>query len=346
MLLAAAAAFLVALVCSIRLVGRVRHWALANDMLDIPVARSSHSQAVPRGGGAAILPVVLAALTLLACTGAIGVGDAMAIGPAAAAVAAVGWIDDRHRLSVRVRLAVHLAAAAWFVLWARPPTPMPELLPAAIGNLLLVAGIGWCINLYNFMDGIDGLAASQAVLVGIAGSALFGLAGAGGWMVLSVVVAGASAGFLAWNRPPARIFMGDVGSGLLGFLFAALALASAREGAAPWAAWVLLLGVFVLDATLTLAFRVAAGARWHEPHREHAYQRAVQCGWSHGRVTAAVIVIDLTLCVPAAWSLRPGGTGSPWAAVAAASIMTVLWVWVRWIHGRRARGGEVADKPS
>jgi Fuc2NAc and GlcNAc transferase len=156
------------------------------------------------------------------------------------------------------------------------------------------------INLYNFMDGIDGLAASEGVVVAGAAGILLILGGATGIAAVAVVLAGCCAGFLVWNWPPARIFMGDVSSGFLGFVFAVLAIWTSNNGILELQVWAVLLGVFLIDATLTMARRMAAGEKWYTAHRSHAYQRAVTAGHSHLSVTLTVIAIDLALVAAAA----------------------------------------------
>jgi Fuc2NAc and GlcNAc transferase len=155
--------------------------------------------------------------------------------------------------------------------------------------------IAWCANLYNFMDGIDGLAATEAVVVGGAGGLLLLRAGAPDLALIALLSAAASTGFLVWNWPPAQIFMGDAGSGLLGFLFGALAVVSVKRGVLSPSVWLLLLGVFLFDATATLVRRFLAGERWYSAHRLHAYQRAVQSGLSHRTVTGSVLALNCAL---------------------------------------------------
>ncbi|HEY9228060.1 MAG TPA: hypothetical protein VIP11_15495, partial [Gemmatimonadaceae bacterium] len=150
------------------------------------------------------------------------------------------------------------------------------------------------------MDGIDGLAGVEAVSVGGVGLLLLGVAGASpntGLPLVAVALAASSAGFLIWNWPPARIFLGDVGSGFLGYAFAILALAASGTTSIPLTAWVVLGGVFAVDATLTLLRRMLRGERWFAPHRLHAYQRASRYFKSHKRVTAAALWMNLALAV-------------------------------------------------
>ncbi|HEU0080065.1 MAG TPA: hypothetical protein VFQ76_20630, partial [Longimicrobiaceae bacterium] len=195
------------------------------------------------------------------------------------------------------------------------------------GALLAVVALVWLTNLYNFLDGIDGIAGGEAVAVGGVGGALLWAAGERGLAAVALVAAAAGAGFLVWNWQPARIFMGDVGSGFLGFLFGALAVASERVEGPPALVWILLLGVFVVDATLTLLRRAGRGERLHEAHRRHAYQRAVQSGLSHARVAGAVLAIDALLAAlgAAAW-LRPAWALPGFAAGAAVLLLAYAGV--------------------
>ena len=175
-----------------------------------------------------------------------------------------------------------------------------------VGIVLGVIGIVWAINLYNFVDGIDGLAAGEAISTGVIGGLILLAMGQKGLAIVSLLIAAASAGFLPLNWAPARLFMGDVGSGMLGYLFAVLAIASENSGAVPLLLWVLLLGAFVFDATVTLCRRIAHGERWYHAHHSHAYQRMVQAGRSHAQVSTTILMINLVLAILAivAW-LRP-----------------------------------------
>lgn len=171
-----------------------------------------------------------------------------------------------------------------------------------LGGVLAAIGIIWSANLFNFMDGIDGIAGVETAFVtGLGGSFLL-LAGSNGLGVLSLVIAGASLGFLVWNWPPARIFMGDVGSGFVGFMVAGIALVSERAAQVPILIWAILGAAFILDATVTF-LRLLPHKPWSEAHRHHAYQRAVQSGWSHLRVSCAVVAINVVLGVLASFAL-------------------------------------------
>ncbi len=276
----------------------VRRYAIAHSVIDLPNERSSHVAATPRGGGLAIVAVVLAGLIGLTAIEVVPVEVGVALGGGGVVVAIAGWLDDRRRVQAGGRFAAHLLAAAWTVWWLGG---MPSLVlgPATIslglaGAVLAGLAIAWAINLYNFMDGIDGLAAGEALLVGLIGTGLLA-SRSPSLAALSALVAGSAAGFLPWNWSPARIFLGDVGSGFLGYFFGALALASERSGALPAVIWVLLLGVFFVDATVTLVIRMIRRERWYSAHRSHAYQRGVQSGWTHRQVAVGALIITSVL---------------------------------------------------
>jgi Fuc2NAc and GlcNAc transferase len=197
----------------------------------------------------------------------------------------------------------------------------------------------WAINLYNFVDGIDGLAAGEAITTGTIGGLILLAMGYEGLAIVSLVIAAASAGFLPLNWAPAKLFMGDVGSGMLGYLFAVLAIASENARAIPLLIWVLLLGAFVFDATVTLCRRIARGEKWYHAHHSHAYQRMVQAGKSHAQVSATVLVINLVLAILAvvAW-LRP--TFFLIAIAAGAVLLSIIYIAVEHVRPmqQRARG--------
>ena len=275
------------------MVAAVVAWAVLEGLLRradllpvaVPNARSLHASPVPRGGGLAIWAGWFAGTLWLP-------GDKPWLGPLLAVIAVSLW-DDCRGVHPAVRLAVHIAsAAAWA--WLS--------LPGAI-SLVAVVAIVWMANLYNFMDGSDGLAGAMT-MVG------FGAYAAGAWLAggrdtaLLAALAAATAPFLLRNVPPARIFLGDVGSVPLGFLAATFGIAGWRNG--WWPGWFPLLVFlpFIADATVTLGRRLLKRARIWEAHREHFYQRLVQIGWGHGRTLALHAV------------LMTGAAGSAVAALA------------------------------
>ncbi len=290
----------------------IRRHAARFRLIDVPNERSSHAIARPRGGGIAIALIVLAAALILTCLRRFSAAEALAWLGGGTLVAVVGLRDDRGGLSVRLRLLVQISAAL-SVVWLVNGFPGISGMSAAARTFACVLGIlciVWGINLFNFMDGIDGLAGLQALFV----AAAAWLLGAGpqlaapGWMLL--VIAASTGGFLIWNWPPARIFMGDVGSGFLGFVLALEAFATSQNGSLSLWTWSILQGAFLVDATLTLLRRAARGARIQAPHREHAYQRLARHFGSHARVSGAVAWVNVL------WLLPCAGASVRWPALA------------------------------
>jgi Fuc2NAc and GlcNAc transferase len=287
-----------------------RRHALATALMDHPNERSSHSVATPRGGGVAIVASFLLLTLGLGFTGQIERSLAIAIVGAGLLVAGLGYADDRKPLPARWRFLGHAAAAAWVLAWMGPVPAMPLLGvivdlgwagPALCGLFLL-----WMINLFNFMDGIDGIASVEAITVSLGGALLWWLTGTGGGVVLAPVFAACVAGFLLWNFPPARIFMGDAGSGFLGLIVALLALWCGQATPALFWSWFILLGCFMVDATTTLLRRVRRGDKFHQAHRSHAYQHASRLLGGHLPVTLACGAINLIWLLPVATAVALG----------------------------------------
>ena len=283
--------------------GVVRRHAIRTALLDIPNSRSSHAVPVARGGGAAIALVYLVALLILYVMGLIDAVTFAALGGGGALIATVGYIDDRKALTASVRFVVHLLGSVWVVALLGGFTDHSFRALGFWGAILVgscaTLAIAWMTNLFNFMDGIDGIAASETIFIASGGALIGSRHGADpGLTIAMLALAGASAGFLVWNWPPAKIFMGDVGSGFLGFSLAALGLAVSASGAMPIEVSVILGGVFVVDATLTLFRRMLRGDRWYEAHRTHAYQRLARRWNAHLPVTVVVIAVDVFWLFP------------------------------------------------
>jgi Fuc2NAc and GlcNAc transferase len=324
------------------LASRVRLYAL-DRLLDIPNERSSHSTPTPRGGGLAIAATALGGIIIAAMLQWIDWNLAIAMSGGGALIATVGFVDDHRSLSALTRFAVQFFSAGWAMYWVGGLPALSvgnaTLELGLFGTMLGVVGIVWAINLYNFVDGIDGLAAGEAITTGTIGGLILLAMGYPGLAVVSLLIAAASAGFLPLNWAPAKLFMGDVGSGMLGYLFAVLAIASENARAVPLLIWVLLLGAFVFDATVTLCRRIARGEKWYHAHHSHAYQRMVQAGRSHAQVSATVLIINLVLAILAvvAW-LRP--TFFLIAIAAGAVLLSIIYIAVEHVRPmqQRARG--------
>lgn len=292
--------FLVSTLLAAALTGVARAFALKCGIMDVPNARSSHQSPTPRGGGIAIAVTVIGGSLLLISMRVVETSAALPL-TAGALVAAIGYIDDRRGLPALPRFIAQLGASV-LALATIPSAAVSFAQPwfEWSASAAIVIAITWSTNLFNFMDGIDGLAASQAVFVSVGSAALLAIQGNTDVASLALVTGGACLGFLLWNWPPAKIFMGDVGSGFLGFWLAVHALWVHAEGALDIWTSVILGCIFVADATATLLVRVVRRLRWHEAHRSHVYQRLARSCRSHAKVTAGAWVLNLTLVFPLA----------------------------------------------
>ncbi len=321
-------------VTSFVLTATLRRYALRRSLIDVPNARSSHSVPTPRGGGVAIVAVFAAALLGLACFGMVSPHLACATLGSGLLVALLGFVDDHGHIPARWRLLGHFAAAGWALFWLGG-LPAITVLGAAwdlgwFGHVLALLLLVWMLNLYNFMDGIDGIASVEAICACLGALLCYSAApgvetNASGhveWLLVTAV-----AGFACWNFPRARIFMGDAGSGFLGIIVAVLALSAAWVSPQLLWSWLILLGVFIVDATFTLLRRLLRGEAVYEAHRSHAYQSAARRVGGHVPVTLAVALINLVWLLP--WAL---GAAVGWVDGAAALMLTyiplvVLCIW-------------------
>jgi Fuc2NAc and GlcNAc transferase len=282
----------------------LRRYALASSLMDIPNERSSHSVPTPRGGGVAIVLSFLLALPFLAFFGALEWFSVWGLLVSGALVAVVGFLDDHGHIAARWRLLAHFTAAIWALalLGGLPPIQLGsfEFDLSWVGHILAAFYLVWMLNLYNFMDGIDGIASVEAICACLGACLIYWLTGNEGLMVAPMLLAMAVIGFLYWNFPPARIFMGDAGSGFLGLVLAILSLQAAWIDPALLWVWLILLGVFIVDATFTLGRRLLRGDKVYEAHRSHAYQFASRFYQRHLPVTLAVLVINVFWLLPIA----------------------------------------------
>jgi UDP-N-acetylmuramyl pentapeptide phosphotransferase/UDP-N-acetylglucosamine-1-phosphate transferase len=255
---------------------------LARAALDSPNYRSLHVAPIPRLGGVGVLAGIIAG-----CAAAHASLPAVLWSPLVL-LAAISVIDDVRRVPVSIRLTTHFVAAGWVVSWAYPDI-------GAAASIAAVLATAWMINLYNFMDGSDGLAGGMALF----GFAFYGiaawLAGSPSFAAINFSIAAAAAAFLCFNFPPARIFLGDVGAVPLGFLAAAFGLVGWLEQLWTWWFPPLVFSAFIVDATITLARRALRRERVWEAHFDHYYQRLVRMGWGH-RNTAVMEYAVMLVC--------------------------------------------------
>lgn len=317
-LVAMAAAFAIAAT----LTPWVRRLVVARQIVDYPNARSSHSHPVPRGGGIAIVIAFATSLIVLGMLRVVSAPLVLALTGGGVIIAVVGFMDDRGSLPVGIRIIFHFVAAIWALYVLGDPAPVRigdiALNAGVLGKVLSAFGIVWTLNLFNFMDGIDGIAASEAVFVAVGGAIVCLMSGTAPSVPLAAFAfAGANLGFLIWNWPPASIFMGDVGSGYVGYCIAVLALAGAHESSTAVASWLTLGGIFFVDATVTLARRLLRGDRVYEAHRTHAYQWLARRWNSHQRVTLAVAIVNVLWLFPCALLTAKYPSWAAWIALCA-----------------------------
>lgn len=301
---------------SLLMTGALRRYALTRSLMDVPNARSSHSVPTPRGGGVAIVLAFLAALPVLALANALPWTLLWGLLGAGGVVALIGFLDDHQHIPVRWRLLGHFFGAVWALFWlgGLPPVEVFGFIVDLgwFGHVLAALYLVWLLNLYNFMDGIDGIASVEAICVCLGGALLYALLGFAGsaqatvW-VMPMLLAAAVAGFLFWNFPPARIFMGDAGSGFLGIVLGVLSLQAAWVAPQLLWSWLILLGVFIVDATFTLLRRLLRGDKVYEAHRSHAYQYAARRLGRHLPVTLVVGGINILWLLPIALWVGLGG---------------------------------------
>ena len=305
-LLFATLTVLVAVVAAATVTGLVRRFVLARGMIDVPNARSSHVEPTARGGGLAIVTVVLAGVSWSWVRGEMEAPLALGLILGGGMVAGIGLLDDLGHVPAPRRLLVHVIALGG-ALAGVGGLPEVQWGSASVdlglaGDMLAGLACVWFLNLFNFMDGIDGIAASEAAWIAFAAAGLASLTDAPRALVsVWLLIGAASLGFLTWNWPPARIFMGDVGSGFLGFALALLLVYSTGcSGLTVWTA-IILASPFIADATVTLVVRVTRGERWYSAHRSHAYQRLSRQWGSHAKVTGLFLAVNVVLVLPAAF---------------------------------------------
>jgi len=290
--------------------GWMRRYALASSLLDVPNERSSHQVPTPRGGGLAVAIVVLGSLPLLSVIDRVEWSVSIALMGAGAVVAGIGFLDDHRHVAARWRLICHFLAAGWALTWVggMPPIAILEfrMEVSPVAQVLALLYLVWVVNLFNFMDGIDGIAALEVATVCFGAGILYLCTGIAGFGVLEWLLGFAVLGFLIWNFPPARIFLGDAGSGFLGIASGVMSLHAAWQAPQLWWSWLILLGVFLVDATFTLLRRLLAGEPAYQAHRVHAYQKASRRFGAHLPVTVAVGMINLCWLLPLALMVALG----------------------------------------
>jgi UDP-N-acetylmuramyl pentapeptide phosphotransferase/UDP-N-acetylglucosamine-1-phosphate transferase len=283
-----------AALASFLLTGLATAYARRRELIDHPGDRHSHVLPTPRGGGAGLVAAWIGSLFLLGPPFVAGDwADCIATG--VAAIALLGWWDDHRPLSARLRFLVQLAVSLSVVTWFTSVGLIAHWALAPLACVFLL----WMTNLYNFMDGSNGMAGVQGVFAAGVLGWLFQQSGQAPASAVCLLLMAACAGFLPWNLGRARVFMGDVGSLALGFAFGSLLIYGYGSGAFSLPVALMVMAVFLADGTLTLLARVLKGERWYNAHRQHLYQRIIAQGWTHGRVLFLYQAINVLLVLPA-----------------------------------------------
>lgn len=315
----------------------MRWYAIEHHVLDIPNARSSHDHPIPHGRGAGIVINCLASYIVLGVFHTIPSSLVSGFVGAGLLVAGIGFCDDHGHVPPHWRIIVHFLAAIWAWFFIGDFSINSHLaISDWLLSVFLIVSVVWVLNLYNFMDGIDAIAGTEAVFVGLSAAIFFGLNGSSALAMLSVFFVAATMGFLVWNLPPARIFMGDVGSGFLGVIIGLLALAGIMSGTVNIWVWIILLGTFLVDATVTVVRRIINGAKYCEAHRSHAYQHLAIRWKSHRNVTLAVLATNLFWLFPLAyiawrWSQLGG-------IIAVFALAPLVWIVFKLGAGKESTG--------
>lgn len=282
----------------------MRAYALKKNIIDNPNERSSHSVPTPRGGGVAVVCSYLVALAVLMYSQQLELQTGFTLMAAGFVIALLGFLDDHGHINSMLRLVIHFLVAIGVVLSLggfAEVTAFNGVQLGFIANIIAVLFLVWLLNLYNFMDGINGIASVEAITTTVSMAIIY--------LVLNhivdekslILLAACAFGFLLWNFPKAKIFMGDACSGFLGLILGIFALIALKVDIALFCAWLICLGVFIVDATFTLIRRVVTGHKMYDAHRSHTYQILSRHFNSHTPVTLAVAAINIFWLLPIAY---------------------------------------------
>ena len=295
---------IVGFLAAFSLTGYMRQYALKKNIIDNPNERSSHTMPTPRGGGVAVVISYLLSLAGLIYLGYLTPSIGIIVIVAGFIIALLGFLDDHGHINALVRLAIHFMVAIGVVVALGGFTEVTIFNGLQLGfvaNIIAVLFLVWLLNLYNFMDGINGIASIEAITATVSIGSIYLLSSFYLSSQVLFLLAACTAGFLLWNFPKARIFMGDACSGFLGLVLGILALIALKQDVALFCAWLICLGVFIVDATFTLIRRVINGHKMYDAHRSHAYQYASRKYNSHTCVTLSVLAINVLWLFPMAY---------------------------------------------
>ncbi|WP_159153458.1 MraY family glycosyltransferase [Acinetobacter johnsonii] len=309
----------------------MRLYALKKNIIDNPNERSSHSVPTPRGGGVAVVCSYLMALAVLIYSQQLTVHIGLTIMAAGFVIALLGFLDDHGHINAMLRLAIHFLVAIAVVISLGGFGSVAVFDGVQLGflaNIIAVLFLVWLLNLYNFMDGINGIASVEAITVTASMATLYYVLNISLHSDLLWLLGACAFGFLLWNFPKAKIFMGDACSGFLGLVLGILALIALKENVALFCAWIICLGVFIVDATYTLIKRVFNGYKMYDAHRSHSYQILSRKWNSHTPVTLTVAAINILWLFPIAYLMASQSFAYPELAVLIA-YLPLIWLAVQ-----------------
>ncbi|TNV18964.1 glycosyltransferase family 4 protein [Buttiauxella sp. B2] len=321
----------------------IRIYALKNNVIDIPNQRSSHSVPTPRGGGVAIVVAFLIGVIVLKIIGAVTLAQMLSLFIAGFVTAVVGFLDDHGHIAARWRLLMHFlaAAAGLFFLGQFPAIDLfgYQFSAGLVGMIFGLVYLAWMLNLYNFMDGINGLASMETIFFAFASSVVIAFSVPNAMETSQVAILSllgcAALGFIFWNFPKAKIFMGDAGSGFLGITIGLIVLHVSLLDSKLFLAEICLLGVFIVDATTTLLRRLIAGKKVYEAHASHTYQILARKYGSHKPVTIGAFIINVVWLFPIALLISSGKV---------TGVVGVIIAWLPLLIAAYRSGAGVKDK--
>lgn len=320
-------------VFTIAVIGLIRVYALQHFIIDTPNDRSSHTIPTPRGGGAGIILMVIACIVLMGVLEKLSLEATLAFSGGGIIVAYTGWLDDNKNISVLWRMVLYSMATIWALFWLQKThfnnMNHSILISEIVINIIFTIGILWIINLFNFMDGTDAFAAIQSICTSTVLCILFWLEGQNILLVIFSVILISSCGFLSWNFPPAKIFMGDVGSCTLGFFFGIFAIYTEINNLMSITIWLILLAPFIGDATFTLTKRIITKEKWYKAHNSHAYQRLYVMGFSHKKLVFGLLIINTIFMWPLSFIAYMYSSAEITMVLLAYMIVAIIWASVQ-----------------
>ena len=311
----------------------IRKMSIKNKLFDIPNDRSSHLAPKPKGGGVSIVSALILTIFVLFFYKLIDTDISMSLITGLSIISMVGLIDDFKNLPIVIRIIAYVVGAALSLYFIGRLSYLEinnySFNLNYFGYILSILFVVWLINLYNFMDGTDGFAAIQTICVSLFCGLILYFSGHIPLAIIMFCTLSSTIGFLYWNWAPAKIFMGDVGSCSLGFLFGLFAIYTEKKGIISIGVWLILLTPFIVDATFTLLKRMINREKWYEAHNSHAYQKLYQLGISHSKLAIGLLVMNILLFWPLAYIANSNNNFEIILIVLSYLIMGLVWATVQ-----------------